>query len=213
MADLSEDAKHLIRQYMLTLVALPATLLAVVSAVGGYFLNDIATAKAYETAYTNAFNASSDIILKTTQVTSQNAGRIADVLELANKRKAELEDLIAKAKQREQDLENLTQQIKATTGIPDPKLIAAELLKVPSFETDIASATTNQLVDLKRRVEGIKLVVKTRDDLIRPFGCGGSDAADPTAPIVMYGAQEGNSCAVANKNYYKEFSLEIPPAK
>lgn len=213
MADLSEDAKRLIRNYMLTLVALPATVLAVVSAVGGYFLNNIATAQAYEKAYTNAFNARSTLILSTTQITSQNAGRVADVLELANKRKAELEDLITKAKQREQELEDLVQRINKTAAVQDPQAIAAELLKVPHFTTDIASATTSQLVELKHRIEVIKLVATPREDLTRPFGCGGSDVADPNAPIVMYGSQDGTSCAVANKNYFKELRLEIPPAQ
>jgi len=51
MAELTDEAKSLIRQYMLTLVASNAAVVTIISGMDGYFLHDITSAKAYETAY------------------------------------------------------------------------------------------------------------------------------------------------------------------
>lgn len=223
--DLSEDAKRLIRQYMVTLIAVPATVLTVAGGIGGYLLNHIATqnasiatekaavatAKAYETAYSSAFNSSQAVVLATATGAAQTAGQVTATLEVVRKSKAELEDVISRAKQREQELEDLAASIKKTNGIPDTGKIAEILSNDAKFQNTVASATTSQLGDLRRRVEGIRLIATPRQDLTRPFGCGGSDVADPTLPIVMYGSQDGTSCAVANKNYFKELRLDIPP--
>lgn len=72
-------------------------------------------------------------------------------------------------------------------------------------------ANSPSLKTINDRIGGIKLVMVPHDDLNVPFGCGQTSKAGDSSLFVMYGTTEGNSCKVANVNYYKELQLIIPP--
>lgn len=58
------------------------------------------------------------------------------------------------------------------------------------------------------RIDGIKLIAIKKDT--KEFGCGADAVAEDSSLTVMYGSQDGTSCGVINKNYFKELQLNVP---
>ena len=68
---LTLQAKEAVRKYMLTLVVLPGTLLAVVSFFLGFFINEVAKQGAYNEAYSQA----SGVIMATAAEAAKTSGK------------------------------------------------------------------------------------------------------------------------------------------
>ncbi|EJF4094207.1 hypothetical protein DFX36_RS23650 [Vibrio parahaemolyticus] len=82
--------------------------------------------------------------------------------------------------------------IKLLGGVP--------LAEYKVLEQEVTSAHS--------RLNGLKLVATKKD--VKEFGCGAGAVVEDTSLTVMYGSQDGTSCGVINKNYFKELHLNIP---
>lgn len=85
---LTLQAKEAVRKYMLTLVVLPGTLLAVVSFFLGFFINEVAKQGAYNEAYSQA----SGVIMATAAEAAKTSGKIDALYAQANILLAEAEE-------------------------------------------------------------------------------------------------------------------------
>jgi len=87
-AHLTMQAKEAVRKYMLTLIVIPGTILAVASFLLGFFINEVAKQGAYNEAYSQA----SGVIMATAAEAAKTSGKIDALYAQANSLLAEAEE-------------------------------------------------------------------------------------------------------------------------
>ena len=207
--ELTQEAKALIRKYMVSLVTLPGLLVSVVLFLLGYLVNEVATGRAYNEAYTEASNR----IIEPAQ---QAAVAANDAL----RAKSDIEALQKELRTVQSDALQILQKLKTAEMFQRSEELVGEIVSQLALRNDlrqniVAEAaeqlqSLSQLVDsAHRRISGLSLrVVKT--SISDGFGCGSEWKSDSNNLLVMYGSRDGTGCGVENLNYYKQLGLSIP---
>lgn len=87
-AQLSIQEREAVRKYMLNLIVIPGTLLAVVSFLLGFFINEVAKQSAYNEAYGQA----TSVIMTTAAEAAKTSGKIDALFAQANSFLVEIEE-------------------------------------------------------------------------------------------------------------------------
>jgi len=126
--ELTPEARQAIRLYMLTLVTLPALLVSIATFFLGYFVKDIATASAFNQAYT----AASGQILKMTQDATQANIQATAAKDQASAAATQVASAAKEADQTSQKLPALLTQQQANVAKISEQ-VTSDLLQKPEF--------------------------------------------------------------------------------
>jgi hypothetical protein len=139
-ADLTEEAKKLIRDYMFKIVVPSGIALAIVSGIGGFAINEVARGNAYSQAYSEA----SGKILDTATQVSRIAGEVEALRTQAQLRTSQAEELLKKALGLQSSLRDLQET--------QTNEIAAKLASDDQFRIAIATSADPALSKMQQSV-------------------------------------------------------------
>lgn len=139
MSELNLESKSLIRKYLLTLFALPATILAIVGFLLGWFINDAARGQAYADAYGQAQSKILELTSSASVAAERATNAEVDAKEATVELNASLAGLAVISKKIEGYGSKLDTIEKAEQGLATE--VAVELLKNPGNLTTVIAAT------------------------------------------------------------------------
>ena len=163
MSELTLESKALIRRYLLTLFVLPATVLAIVGFLLGWFINDAARGQAYADAYGEAQNK----ILELTSMASVAADRATSAEENATAATKDLNSSLGDLAVISSKIEGYGSKLdtieKAEQGLAAE--VAKELLLKPgNLTTAIAGKYGNRLLNVEALGEKHEKITATQNE-------------------------------------------------
>lgn len=148
MVELTLPEKEAIRSYLLSLIALPAAAVAVISFVLGFLVDRVARGEAYRDAYKDAFTASSQTIIETaTQISHAKAG--------ADQLLRQITDASALSKTTAAEIDRSKQAVEQILGQNIEK-IARTIATTDTLKAGIVNVNQNELVALRKEIETLK---------------------------------------------------------
>jgi hypothetical protein len=195
---LTQSAQQAVRKYMLSLITLPASVLAVVSALAGFFFHDVVYNNAYNNAFNAAFSGFQGRMIEQIQTIAEQRSTIKSVGDQINDEKESLGQIVAQTemdskmsmdrirarddesaqiekniKARDDESSELQRDMKAKGGgiALNTDQIATSIMNNPDYLTKIGSLVEGRLAKLEQRVDGLKLVAIPRPDLTAGNSC------------------------------------------
>jgi hypothetical protein len=164
---LTGPARDAIRGYMLRLVALPAALLAIISGIGGFFLNKVA----FQEGYSEGYKAVSRDILVTAREVGEAKGKADAAMEQLRDAISKGQDSIAlhlrDSTKASAEAKAAAEEARKTSESAQQMLtrdldrLAAELANTKSFRDAATSVTLPSFGDLRRDVTSIASKLET----------------------------------------------------
>jgi len=146
MAELSDEAKRLIRRHMITLVAIPGALLSIVSAIAGYVIHGVGQRE----AYIESFREFSAPVIEAAQEVSAA--------------KATVEFLNTKINEDASRIEDIRKRVDANEALADldktVDAIADRLSALPDFRERVVQATSGRISKIESELKSVDAEVR-----------------------------------------------------